>query len=73
MKMRQRALSQPITLDWSNDVAMNGPLPTPVGQIAAILGLHALAQCPSTWGFLCDVNLVDYDDDFHLRRMLDIT
>ncbi len=44
----------------------------PVGQIAAILGLHALAQCPSTWGFLCDVNLVDYDDDFHVRRMLDI-
>jgi len=42
----------------------------PVGQIAATLGLSALAQCPSTWGFLCDVKLVEYDGDFHVRRML---
>lgn len=45
----------------------------PVGQIATTLGLHALAQCPSTWGFLCDVNLVDYDDDFHVRRLLGLS
>jgi hypothetical protein len=42
----------------------------PVGQVAATLGLHALAQCPSTWGFLCDVNLVECDDDLHVRRVL---
>jgi hypothetical protein len=42
----------------------------PVGQVAATLGLHALAQCPSTWGFLCDVNLVEYYDDLHVRRLL---
>lgn len=42
----------------------------PVGQIATTLGLHALAQCPSTWGFLCDVNLVECDDDFHVRQLL---
>jgi hypothetical protein len=42
----------------------------PVGQLAATLGLHALAQCPFTWGFLCDVNLVECDDDLHLRRVL---
>jgi len=53
----------------------NRPFATwpPVGQIAATLGLHAMAQCPSTWGFLCDVNLVDYDDDFHVRQLLGLS
>ena len=42
----------------------------PVGQIAATLGLHAIAQCSSTWGFLCDVNLVEAQDNFHVKRLL---
>jgi hypothetical protein len=44
----------------------------PVGQIAATLGLHALAQSPATFGFLSDVNLVECEDALRIRGLLDL-